>query len=116
MDKKFSTYDKKNKIKENKPNSWILYSLCSGPSEQKGCKCQLIKKFFNTKHKVDYAVTLSVGIQHKADDELAAQRLIFQTEGNFGSLTEAADSVKKCTSIHSNKMDKKKCIFQKLQA
>ena len=31
-----------------------------------------------------------------ADFELAAQRLIFQTEGNFGSLiiTEAADSVK----------------------
>ena len=41
---------------------------------------------------------LSVGVQqvtvYKADVELAAQRLIFQTEGNFGSLTEAADSVK----------------------
>ena len=31
---------------------------------------------------------------YKADVELAAQQLIFQTEGNFGSLTEAADLVK----------------------
>ena len=55
-------------------------------------------KFFNTKHKVEYAVPLSVGVQkvtvYKADVELAVQWLIFQTEGNFGSLTEAADLVK----------------------